>query len=51
MIEFKHVSFSYDLNIEQEDTQEIDNLHDINLTVMMGNASFSVGKADAENPR
>ena len=45
MIEFKHVSFSYDLNIEQEDTQEIDNLHDINLTVNDGECVLLCGKS------
>ena len=45
MIEFKHVSFSYDLNMEQEDTQEIDNLHDINLTVNDGECVLLCGKS------
>ena len=45
MIEFKHVSFSYDLNREQKDTQEIDNLHDINFTVNDGECVLLCGKS------
>ena len=45
MIEFKHVSFSYDLNREHKDTQEIDNLHDINLTVNDGECVLLCGKS------
>ena len=45
MIEFKHVSFSYDLNSEQEDTKETDDLHDINLTVNDGECVLLCGKS------
>ena len=45
MIEFKHVSFSYDLNSEQEDTKETDDLHDINLTVNDGECILLCGKS------
>jgi len=45
MIEFKHVSFSYDLNREQKDTQEIDSLLAINFPVNDGECVLLCGKS------
>ena len=45
MIEFKHVSFAYDLHGEQEDTHRTDDLHDINLKVNDGECILLCGKS------
>ena len=51
MIEFKHLSFSYDSHGEQEARQRTEDLHDINLTVHDGECVLFSGKAGAERPR
>ena len=45
MIEFKHVSFSYDSRREQEGIHGRDDLRDINLTVAEGECVLLCGKA------
>lgn len=45
MIEFKHVSFSYDSHREKKDIHGKDDLHDINLTVNDGECVLLCGKS------
>ncbi|WP_329887484.1 ABC transporter ATP-binding protein [Pseudoramibacter faecis] len=45
MIEFKHVSFTYDSRGKQEYIHETDDLHDINLTVNDGECVLLCGKS------
>ena len=45
MIEFRHVSFSYDFRGEQEDIRKKDSLRDINLKVNDGECVLLCGKS------
>ena len=45
MIEFKHLSFSYDPHGEQGDREGTEDLHDVNLTVHDGECVLLSGKS------
>ena len=45
MIEFKHLSFSYDPHGEQGDSEGTEDLHDVNLTVHDGECVLLFGKS------